>query len=45
LLARPDQTGALQDQEVVRYSRAAQRDARGDIADVEFLPRKELDKV
>ena len=45
LLACPDQTGALQDQEVMRYGRAAQRDARGDIADVEFLPREELHEV
>src|SRR6266487_4041930 len=44
LLARPDQTGALQDQEVVRNGRAAQRDARGDIADVEFLTREDLDQ-
>src|SRR5260370_21363428 len=45
LLPGPAQTGALQDQQGMRNGRAAQRHARGDIADVEFLPREELHEV
>ena len=45
LLAGADQAAALEDQQVVGDGRPAEGDARGDVADVEFLPREQLDQV